>query len=243
MVLQNVQIILKHILIVFSIIYSSFNIYCNKERVANVQINEKVEEIPATEDLMREHGVLNRILLIYEAIIKREESANEFPLEELTKAIALIRDFIENYHEHLEETYIFPIFEKKKQEVALVKTLRKQHDQGRVITANIQKLANPQAIKIIKNKKEIAILLKKFITMYRPHEAREDTVLFPKVRSLITEQEFKELGEKFEDKEREQFGADGFTAIVKKVEDIEKSLGIYQLEQFTPSITNDSIIK
>ena len=35
---------------------------------------EKEEEIPPTEDLMREHGVLNRILLIYEEIIKRGES-------------------------------------------------------------------------------------------------------------------------------------------------------------------------
>ena len=55
-----------------------------------------------------------------------------------------------------------------------------------------------------------------------------------KVRSLISEKEFKELGEKFEDTERELFGAEGFTGIVKRVEAIEKSLGIYKLEQFTP---------
>ena len=70
--------------------------------------------------------------------------------------------------------------------------------------------------------------------MYRPHEAREDTVLFPQVRSLISEQEFKDLSEKFEDLEHELFGPEGFENMIKKVEDIEKNLGIYNLDQFTP---------
>lgn len=37
--------------------------------------------------------------------------------------------------------------------------------------------------------------------MYRPHESREDTILFPQARSLLNEKKFKALGEKFEDLE------------------------------------------
>jgi hypothetical protein len=36
--------------------------------------------------------------------------------------------------------------------------------------------------------------------MYRPHEAREDTVLFPALREIVSEQEFGALGEDFEKK-------------------------------------------
>jgi len=78
-------------------------------------------------------------------------------------------------------------------------------------------------------------LLQKFITMYRPHEAREDTELFPLVRSLISEKEFKELGEKTDELEHKLFGKNGFEMMIKKVEGIEKELGIYKLEQFTPT--------
>ena len=69
--------------------------------------------------------------------------------------------------------------------------------------------------------------------MFRPHQAREDTVLFPMIRSLISEKEFKDLSEKFEDREHELFGENGFEKMVKRITSIEKDLGIYHLDQFT----------
>jgi len=53
--------------------------------------------------------------------------------------------------------------------------------------------------------------------MYRPHEAREDTILFPALRRIISNNEYFALGEDFEDKEHELFGEDGFEAMVDKV--------------------------
>lgn len=197
---------------------------------------EKEFEIPLTEDLMREHGVLNRVLLIYEEIVKRIDNNIEFSAATLVDVVTIIKSFIEDYHEKLEENYLFPLFEKQKKEIKLIKTLRDQHNKGREITKQLQELIvqslNP------KNKALIKKLLQKFIRMYRPHEAREDTVLFPQVRSLISEEEFKKLGEKFEDLEHQLFGEDGFETVVKKVATIEKDLGIYQLEQFTPDISS-----
>jgi hypothetical protein len=72
--------------------------------------------------------------------------------------------------------------------------------------------------------------------MYRPHEAREDTILFPALRKIISKNEYYALGEDFEDKEHELFGEDGFEATVDKVANIEKQLGIYELSQFTPEL-------
>ena len=70
--------------------------------------------------------------------------------------------------------------------------------------------------------------------MYRPHAAWEDTVLYPAFRSVITPREFVALGDKFEDKEQELFGKDGFEKIVVEVAGLEKQLGLYDLSQFTP---------
>jgi hypothetical protein len=72
-----------------------------------------------------------------------------------------------------------------------------------------------------------------FIRMYSPHEAREDTVLFPAFRAMVTPDEYNALGEYFENKELEQFVGIGFEEIVDKVAAIEKTLGIYDLSQFT----------
>jgi len=71
--------------------------------------------------------------------------------------------------------------------------------------------------------------------MYDPHSAREDTVVFPAFHGLVTPEEFKKLGETFEDIEEEKFGKDGFNHIVNDIAKIEQVLGIYNLSQFTPT--------
>ena len=194
---------------------------------------KKEEEIPFTEDLMREHGVLNRVLLAYEEFIRRIDHTADFPIATLEQAATIIKLFIGDYHEKLEEKYIFPLFENDKHDARLVKTLIDQHVQGRAITAKLLTLTTKTKL-TKKDKKKIKSLLKQFITMYRPHEARENTVIFPKVRSLMSEERFKELSEEFEESEHQLFGENGFESMVQKIEVIEKELGIYALEQFTP---------
>ncbi len=74
-----------------------------------------------------------------------------------------------------------------------------------------------------------------FIRMYRPHEAREDTVLFPALHQLISRNEWDSLGDDFEKREHQLFGKEGFEGMVEKVAGLEKSAGLYDLAQFTPA--------
>ena len=75
-----------------------------------------------------------------------------------------------------------------------------------------------------------------FNRMYRPHEAREDTVLFPALHSLVSKHEYDSMGEEFERIERKTFAGDGFDMAVDQVTELEKQFGIYDISQFTPSI-------
>jgi hypothetical protein len=74
--------------------------------------DEKEEggEVTATEDLMREHGVLRRALLVYTAAANRlRANPASVPPDALQKTAKLFRTFGEDYHEKkLEEPYIFP---------------------------------------------------------------------------------------------------------------------------------------
>ena len=72
--------------------------------------------------------------------------------------------------------------------------------------------------------------------MYRPHEAREDTILFPAFRKIVSKHEYGSLGEEFEKNEQRLFGKDGFETMVNKVAEIEKSFGKYELALFTPQV-------
>jgi len=192
--------------------------------------------VTPTEDLMREHGVLRRLLLVYGDIKERLGAGKEFPLAALSGVIDLIRRFIEDYHEKDEEDSIFPRFEKAGKLVDLVKVLYAQHQAGRKVTAQLQGLATPAALQQPTERQKLITYLEAFIRMYRPHAALEDTVLYPAFRSVITPQEFDALGDQFEDKEQELFGKDGYEKIVAEVAGLEKQLGLYDLSQFTPKV-------
>ncbi len=195
---------------------------------------EKEENISPTEDLMREHGVLRRILLIYREAIRRIDASQDFPPDVLTNSANLIRRFVEDYHEKLEEEQIFPRFRKANTQVDLVNTLYQQHQKGRILTQSVLTLS--PSMKDPGQKTKIRASLQFFIRMYEPHAAREDTVLFPAFRDIVPERELKTLGEQFEKKEDALFGEKGFEKNVDEVARLEKTLGIYDLAQFTPPV-------
>lgn len=196
---------------------------------------ENGEEISPAEDLMREHGVLNRVLLLYDEAVRRLKGGSDLDPLVLASSAGITRRFIEDYHEKLEEDYLFPRFEKAGRLMNLVAVLRAQHRAGRRLTDQIHRLATAQSLNDRVSRSQLAVVLESFIRMYRPHEAREDTVLFPAFRSIVTPNEYDSLGEEFEDKEHELFGESGFEQVVEEVATLEKKLGIYDLAGFTPA--------
>jgi hemerythrin-like domain-containing protein len=195
---------------------------------------KKGEEVSPPEDLMREHGVLRRILIIYEDIRSRLNSGKEFPAETLSSAAGIIQEFIEQYHEKLEEDHLFPRFREAGKLVELVTLLKEQHEAGRRLTLQVLQSATPAAPKEAPKRKKLADTLHLFLRMYRPHAAREDTILFPALRTIVSAKEFDSLGEEFEEREEKLFGEGGFERVVAQVAELEKTLGIYELAQFTP---------
>jgi hemerythrin-like domain-containing protein len=192
------------------------------------------EDVGATEDLMREHGVLNRVLLIYEEGLRRIRAKETVGPEVFEHCATLVRKFVEDYHEKLEENFIFPEFEKQKKLEDLVKVLRKQHAAGREVTDIVLRNVAGDQFRKAEARQQLTGAVEQFIRMYRPHEAREDTVLFPAFRKLVTAARLKELGDKFEKEEDRLFGDEGFEKTVDQVAAIEKQLGIHELDQFTP---------
>lgn len=197
---------------------------------------KKDNEVTPPEDLMREHGVLKRILLVYGEALRRMEAKEDLPPEPVAESAKIIRDFVEDYHEKLEENFLFPRFKKAGKLTELVDVLLQQHQGGRRLTDITVRFATHQALKNSDDRRKLADSMQQFIRMYNPHEAREDTVLFPAFRGIVSAHEFDSLGEDFEKKEDELFGDDGFEKMVAKVAEIEKKLGIYDLAQFTPKV-------
>lgn len=152
----------------------------------------------------------------------------------LAKTARLFRDFGEDYHEKkLEEKFIFPSVKwQGGQAAGLTDILISQHNRGREITDYI--LAVTKAGKLDPGNIEPLIrALESMVRMYRPHAAREDTIVFPAWKETLTAQQLDQMGDKFEDIEQKQFGKDGFENAVRQISDIENEFGLADLAQFT----------
>jgi len=193
------------------------------------------KEVSAVEDLMREHGVLRRALFVYsEAAVRLRDNPLSVPPDALQRTASLFRAFGEDYHEKkLEEAYIFPAVRKAGGDVArYIEILIGQHQRGREITDYV--LALSRGAKIDADKaKPLALALESLVRMYRPHATREDTIIFPAWKQALTAKQLDEMGDKFEDIEQQQFGADGFESAVRQIGLIEHELGLSDLAQFT----------
>jgi hemerythrin-like domain-containing protein len=195
----------------------------------------KEPEVTATEDLMREHGVLRRALLVYtESIPKIRANAGSLDAGALYRTGVLFRDFGETYHEKmLEEQHIFPVVHKGGGEAAkLTEILLTQHQRGREITSYLLGVTKSGRIATA-NAEPLARSLEAFVLMYRNHAAREDTVVFPAWKTHFTNKQLDELSDQFEDIEHKMFGKDGFNDAVEKISAIETTLGYADLSQFT----------
>jgi hemerythrin-like domain-containing protein len=206
----------------------------SNESSTNADENQMGGEVTATEDLMREHGVLRRALLVYSAAaMKLRVSPSSIPPDALQKTAKLFRAFGEEYHEKkLEEAYIFPAVKKVGGDAASYPDiLIAQHNRGREITDYI--ISITQGAKLGSNAGTVAKVLEAFVLMYRNHAAREDTIIFPAWKQAMTGKQLDEMNDKFEDIEHEQFGEDGFEDAVKQISEIEGSLGLADIAQFT----------
>jgi hemerythrin-like domain-containing protein len=188
--------------------------------------------ITATERLMRDSGVLLRILSIYEAGARRLGNGEDIEPAIFTLAAETMRDFVHAYHEKQEEEQIFPRFKKAGRMVELVDVMLTQHAAGKRLTERILELAPKSGTKA--ERQSMIEAMQASVVLYRPHVARELTDVLPTLRTLVTPNEFDELSAALDKDENEKLGKDGFDKMAKKVEALEKRIGINDLSQFTP---------
>ena len=175
-------------------------------------------------------------MLVYgEAALRIRKNAADVSPEALKKTATLFRSFGEEYHEKkLEEAFLFPRIKEKAANTEAAKyvdILIEQHDRGREITDYILSVTNGP--KIGAEAAKFADVLAGFVRMYEHHAAREDTIIFPAWKDSVTPDEYDDLSDKFEDIEYEQFGEDGFENAAKQMSEIEATLNLSDIVQFT----------
>jgi hemerythrin-like domain-containing protein len=192
------------------------------------------KEVTAAEDLMREHGVLRRALLVYaESASRLRRNPASVPAAALHETAMLFRRFGEDYHERtLEERLVFPALREAGGPAArYVDLLIAQHNRGREITDTI--LAASAQGRLAAVAGPLSEALGAFVWMYENHSAREDTIVYPAWKSALSGSQYDEMTDRFERLEREIFGEDGFRDAAERIGRIEEAFGMADPAHFT----------
>lgn len=211
------------------------------------QKSSSTTEPTPIEDLSREHALAARLLLAYEAGLgmpigaetnaRLSTAAGRPQMKELMTAATMLRQVVEDYHVQLEEQYIFPLFQKANQMTEMIAVLRQQHATARNLTDAILRTASESGSSAGLDTLRPHILA--YVNMLRPHAAHEETILYPALRTIASADQIDDLQQTFVEAEKKRLGAGGFTGMVAKVADLERSLNIHNLAMFTPQITGD----
>lgn len=196
--------------------------------------NDSPPDAAPTEELMRQHGVVHRLLLVYDEVATRLGRRRDVPSVVLN-ANALMDEFIENFHEELEEALIFPRFESAGRHTGLVQVLRRQHRQGRALAQRAYYLAGKDDALEDPTRRRIIRTCRGYARMYRAHAAYEDCVLLPAFRDVVSREQFRKTAAAFRQQEREKLGEQGIEATLKELSEIEGALGLGELADYTPS--------
>jgi hemerythrin-like domain-containing protein len=201
---------------------------------ANAAQPDVSASVTATEDLMREHGIIRRALLVYAEMGPRiRDTPASVDPSGLLKTAKLFRDYGEDFHERLlEEQHVFPYVKKIPLADSYLDVLMVQHQRGRDITDYIAEAAGGARI-ASSNARPLAHALTGFVRMYEHHAAREDTIIFPAWKTNFTDRQLDEIAQQFEHIERVMFGHDGFADAEKTIAGVEAAYGLAEIGQFT----------
>ncbi|HEY3272240.1 MAG TPA: hemerythrin domain-containing protein [Methanocella sp.] len=183
--------------------------------------------------LLLEHGLAERIMLVYERFIKDQKSGEGADLPLINRTARIAKSCLTDCHERNEERWLFPLFREEGYLTDMADALEQQHAAGREVTDKIIDLSTPGRIKDETHVNILMTLCRSYVFMYRPHISRENSELFPRLSHIATPGVIDDLGGKMAESTRESLGEQGFAGPLRELAEIEQSLDIHDVRSYT----------
>ncbi len=177
----------------------------------------------ATQILMDEHRVIERVLAAIEAAVARLESGGQVDPAFFIDATEFIRGFADGCHHHKEEGVLFEAMNAAgmPKDQGPVAVMLSEHEQARAYTRGLREGAEKMqagdadaVAQVVRNAKGYAALL-------RQHIAKEDQILFPMAEGVIPKTQHDQLLADFDRVEHEETGEgvhEKYLALADKLE-------------------------
>jgi hemerythrin-like domain-containing protein len=166
--------------------------------------------VKATEELMQEHRVIERVLTALERAATRLSKGQDVYLRFFAGTTVFIKNFADGYHHQKEEGILFPAMIENglSRETGPVAVMLAEHEEGRRLTQKmrqslerLQGCEDPARNELVQNATG-------YIKLLRQHIYKEDNILFPMADKVIPADQQQQITEAFKLLERDETGED-----------------------------------
>lgn len=177
----------------------------------------------ATEELMTEHTVIERVLNTLENAVSASSMNKAVKPDFFIDAADFIRGFADGCHHRKEENVLFIAMGKNGVPVqgGPIGVMLNEHEQGRVLTRAMRTGAEKWKIGKDAGKVEALKAATDYVALLRQHIAKENNVLFPMADRAIPVNDQEQVMEDFERVEHEETGEgvhEKYLALAEKLE-------------------------
>jgi hemerythrin-like domain-containing protein len=160
----------------------------------------------ATEVLMSEHRVIEKVLAAVEKLAQRP---GPIPIEPWEKALDFIRNFADRCHHLKEEGLLFPALEEHgiPREGGPIGVMLMEHEEGRGYVRAMAAALSAAGQDPGGAKERLVQNARGYLRLLREHIAKEDQILFVMVDAHLEAHEQKKLLEQFEEHESKEMGS------------------------------------
>jgi hemerythrin-like domain-containing protein len=162
----------------------------------------------ATDELMSEHRVIERVIAVLEAGAKRLEQNQEVRAGLFIDATDFIKGFADGCHHKKEEGVLFPsmIAYGLPEEGGPIAVMLAEHEQGRVYSRQLRRAAESLGVGDATAKSEVIKNARSYAGLLRQHIMKEDNILFPMAERVLPPDEQERVADGFENVEHEETG-------------------------------------
>lgn len=181
----------------------------------------------ATEVLMEEHRVIERLLASLDLAVRRLEAGEPVRPGFFLDAAEFIKGFADGCHHRKEEGVLFPAMEAAgvPKEGGPIGVMLAEHEEGRRLVRAMRAAAEKLETGDASAKATVVQNAKGYTSLLKQHIQKEDGVLFPLADRVVTGGKRDELREAFERVEHEETGEGVHEKYLEMVEALEREGG------------------
>jgi hemerythrin-like domain-containing protein len=180
----------------------------------------------ATEILMDEHRVIERVIASLETAANRLSSGQAFPIDFFLKAADFIKNFADGCHHKKEEGVLFVALVQNgmSKEAGPVAVMLAEHEEGRRLTRGMREGAERVQSGDQAAISQVTQNALGYVALLRQHIQKEDRILFPMADQVIPAEQHAQITEAFDHIEHEETGAGVHEKYLALADELEKAL-------------------